>query len=67
MLYIVCAVSVPTKKDQEAGIVEDVVGGLQIICADEESGAIVQYTKEYLSDQTKKDARKTKVIVKPFQ
>jgi hypothetical protein len=67
MLYLVCAVSVPTKKDQEAGIVEEVIGKLEVVCADEESSAIVQYTNVHLADQTRAVSRKTKVVVRPFK
>lgn len=67
MLYLVCAVKKPTKKAEETGEVEEVIGGLSVVCADSESSAIAQYTSETLKDMNKKDLRQVEVVVRPFK
>ncbi len=67
MVYLVCAVKKPTKKAEETGEVDEIVGKLEVVCADNDSSAIAQYTSETLGDMGKKELRQVEVIVRPFK
>jgi len=63
MVYLVCAVKVPTGKEQEEGKVEELIGELKAIVAKNEQMAGIKYIQEHLPN-AKLD--NVEVIVGPF-
>lgn len=49
-VYMVCAVKRATVAQQENGKYDEMVGDVQAVCANDESGATAQYTQKYLKD-----------------